>query len=280
LIHNENTRKPALADELTVVFLRGNGSPRTFRIPVLTLQRSLTAIGFLFCLSILAAVFFLALNFIRPAGDLMPAPMVAAPAPSTAPAPVPAGDSQAKPGIWQKISGGESSGENDSELKKEVDGLHQDIARLSAQIDGRKELNTGQSASLLQLFGPRSALMPEASTTMRVKNPKVTRDNASKDIILTFELHNVDPNQKQARGYIVALAKSADMLLVYPPNAFNPSQNIVLDFTKGETFGVSRFRAAQATFSAAALAGKKVTYQILLFSTDGRVIASQHVEEK
>ena len=82
------------------------------------------------------------------------------------------------------------------------------------------------------------------------------------------------------RGYIVALAKTNDLLMVYPPNAFNPSQNIVLDFTKGETFGVSRFREARATFPAAALTNRHPRFQILLFSTDGRVIANQHVEEQ
>lgn len=279
MISNDNSPKSNLSDELTVVFLRGNGSPRTFRLPVATLQRALTALGFLFCFALLAALFFLALNFVRPSPEGSPVPVslpvAAVPAP---PAPATAATEEAKPGIWQKISGDSVTG-NDSELKKEVEGLHQDIARLSAQIDGRKELATGPSAALLQLFGPRSTLAPESNTMIRIKNPRVQHE-AGKDVVLNFELHNVDPNQKQERGYIVALAKTADLLMVYPPNAFNPSQNIVLDFTKGETFGVSRFRAAQATFSSAALNGKKAHFQILLFSTDGRVIGSQHVEEK
>ncbi|MGE3262518.1 MAG: hypothetical protein AB7K68_12125 [Bacteriovoracia bacterium] len=275
---------PSLSDELTVVFLRGNGSPRTFRVPLVLVQRALTAISFSFCLAVLAAIFFFGLNLLHPSDYLpstTPPPVAMAP---VAPAPVPAETptETAKPGLWQKLAGsGTSPSSSDSELKKEVDGLHQDIARLNSQIDSRKELpKKVNDASVLQLFGPRSVVMTEAETNIRVKNAKFIRDPGAKDVTLSFELHNIDPAQKQERGYIVAIAKTSDMLLVYPPTAFNPNQNIVLDFTKGETFGISRFRAATATFSAAALANKQVRFQILLFSTDGRIIANQHVEEK
>lgn len=277
--------KPSLADDLTVVFLRGNGSPRTFRVPVDTVQRSLTTFGFAFSLALLAALFFLGLHLLRPAAPDQTAPATAVAPPITAPdtaTPTETPAPTAGPGIWQKITGsptGAGSAGDDSELRKEVDGLRQDIARLNAQIDARKELPKSNSTSLLQLFGPRAAVMTENETSIRVRNPKLSAAGG-KEITLTFELHNTDPAQKQERGYIVALAKMNDSLLVYPPNAFSPSQNIVLDFTKGETFGVSRFREARAVFPAAALAGKQANFQILLFSTDGRIIANQHVEEK
>ncbi|MGZ3694423.1 MAG: hypothetical protein ACXWQO_09580 [Bdellovibrionota bacterium] len=284
----QNREKTSLSDELTVVFLRGNGSPRTFRVPLIAVQRSLTAIAFTFCLALLAAFFFFGLNLLR-SSDSSPAPTYA-PAVAIAPAPVPLPGSTppadaVKTGIWQKIAGSvnspSNSGGTDSELKKEVEGLHQDIARLNSQIDARKDLPKGTNmTTVLQLLGPRSVVMPESDTNIRVRNAKFTRDPAAKEIVLNFELHNIDEQQKQERGYIVAIAKTNDMMLVYPPNVFNPSQNIVLDFTKGETFGISRFRAATATFSAAALSGKNPSFQILLFSTDGRIIANQHVEEK
>lgn len=273
----QNVKKPSLSDELTVVFLRGNGSPRTFRVPVQAVQRSLTAFAFAFCFALLAAFFFFGLNLLRPSAEY--APLNPAPVATTTPAPVPvetapAGDSK---GIWQKIAGSsESSG---SELQKEVDGLRQDNARLNSQLDSRKDLpDATNSQAVLQLFGPRSVVMSDTETSIRVRNAKMTSDG--KEISLAFELHNTDPQQKQERGYIVAIAKTNEMLMVYPPVAFAPSQNIVLDFTKGETFGISRFRAAKATFNAAPLAGKHPRFQILLFSTDGRIIANQHVEEK
>jgi hypothetical protein len=281
----QKREKPSLSDELTVVFLRGNGSPRTFRVPLMAVQRSLTAIAFTFCFAVLAALFFFALNLLRPSGESAPSyTYVATPTqPSPAPAPAVSTTNQ-KSGVWQRIAGSVTapspSNASDSELKKEVDGLREDISKMATQLDGRKDLPKAVNATgVLQLFGPRSVVMSESETNIRVKNAKLVTDPASKTAVLNFELHNIDPQQKQERGYIVAIAKTNDMLLVYPPNAFNPSQNIVLDFTKGETFGISRFRAATATFSAAALAGKNPRFQILLFSTDGRIIANQHVED-
>ena len=267
-----------------MVFLRGNGSPRTFRIPVDTLQRALTSLGFLFCFALLAALFFLGLNFVRPSSgisvpDAPPPPLVAAtPAPPTE-SPV---DSSAAPktGLWQKLSGsGSSEAGNDSELKKELQGVYQDMAKLQAQIDGRRDLPTGAGSTLLQFFGPRSVLAPDTATNIRVRNPHVTRSD--KEIALSFELHNIDPEQKPERGYIIVLAKSTDVLAVYPTDAFSPTQNIVLDFTKGETFGIARFREARAIFTPAALSGgKKLNFQILLFASDGRVVANLNVEDK
>jgi hypothetical protein len=103
--------------------------------------------------------------------------------------------------------------------------------------------------------------------------------NSTKNIYVDFELHNTDPDQKAARGYIVVLAKTPGFLMTYPDGVFSTNQNIVLDFTKGETFGVSRFRQARATFRAEPLEGKKANYQVLLFANDGRVIADYHVED-
>jgi hypothetical protein len=184
----------------------------------------------------------------------------------------------AKGGFWSRLTGSDGAGAPaDPELRKEVEGLHADVARLNAQIDSRKDLPKG-AGNLLQLFGPRAILLNEENTNIRVKNARVSHEDGKETLI--FEIHNVDPQQQQERGYIVALAKTNDLLMVYPPNAFNPSQNIVLDFTKGETFGVSRFREARATFPAAALANRHPRFQILLFSTDGRVIANQHVEDQ
>lgn len=260
-----NQAKSALAEDLTVVFLRGNGSPRTFRVPLPALQRALTALGFSFCVALFLAVFFAALAYFR-GGERVAGPSAVATAPA-------ATDSNSG-GIWNSLSGdGEA---NDSELAKEVNGLRQDIARLQTQADGRKELPKGYNNELLQFFGPRARPIPENDSMMRVKNAKV--ETSMGDLNISFELHNVEPSQKQQRGYIVVLAKTPDMMMVYPPTAFAPTQNIVLDYTKGETFGVSRFRQAKAVFPAAPFANRKPKFQILLIAHDGTVVANHHVE--
>ncbi len=281
----ENKKKSRLSEDLTVVLIRGNGSPRSFRLSVTTLQRTLTALGFLFATSVLTAVVLLLMNLFR---DERPesTPMAVLNPPAEAPlnpSPIPAAEeptaSEPRTGLWQKITGaGPSGGAPDSELQKEVEGLRGDVARLNAQIDHRKDLPAGNNMALLQFFGPRSVVVTETEARMQVKNPKVGLDEGNKQVYLDFELHNVDPSQRQVRGYIVVLAKTKDFFATYPANALSPSQNIVLDFTKGETFGVSRFRQARATFPATLLDGKRPLFQILLFANDGRILANLHVE--
>lgn len=211
------------------------------------------------------------------------APVAVAPAPVPTPpetAPAPA-DTAGPTGLWQQLKGSVQAppaGPVDGELQKEVTGLRQEIAALSARLENRQALASESGESLIQFFGPRSSLVPENMSAMRIKNPRITKDNAAKSLVLAFELHNVDPQQNQQRGYIVALAKTPDLLLTYPSYALKPNENVLLDFTKGETFAVSRFREAKATFPLGPLEGRKASYQILLFAHDGRVIGNMHVE--
>ncbi|MGZ3654320.1 MAG: hypothetical protein ACXVB9_06385 [Bdellovibrionota bacterium] len=253
-----------LSDDLTVILLRGNGSPRTFRLKLPALQRSLTALGFAFAFAIAAAVLLLIWNLLHFTPDRVE---ITTPAPVATPAP--AGPKEA---FWG------ANTTNDEELRKEVAGLREDNARLNAIANGRKDLANGTNSGLLQFFGPRN--VPETDSPMQVKNVKVSRNPGTHEIYVDFELHNTDPDQQQRRGYIVVLAKTANSLLSYPENAFSPTQNIVLDFTKGETFGVSRFRQARAVFADGPLEGKHARFQIMLFSDEGKVIADLHVEDQ
>jgi hypothetical protein len=280
----DEKKKSSLSEDLTVVLIRGNGSPRSFRLSLPALQRSLTVMGFLLSFAGLAAFFFFLLNFFgRDSSAPFPGENrvnVANSVPSTggeSPAPADAA-AQESPGLWQKISGSVNDSRSSDELKREVEGLRGDNAKLNAQLDGRKDVNGGHSNALLQFFGPRSTMIAEIDSIVKVRNPRVVRDTAGKEIYLDFELHNVDPAQRQERGYIVVLAKTRDLLAAYPASVFAPNQNIVLDYTRGETFAVSRFRAARANFSAAVLADKRPQFQILLFGTDGKVLANVHVE--
>jgi len=206
---------------------------------------------------------------------------------SETPSAVPAEAEAKKTGLWQQLKGAVNNPAaapavatgSDSELQKEVLGLRKDIAALGARAEGRKDISPGNPGGLLQFFGPRSTVVAETDSAMRVRNPRVNKESAGRQFAVDFELHNVDPQQRQERGYIVVLAKTPDLLVSYPNAVFAPSQNILLDYTKGETFAVSRFRQARATFTAAPLEGKRVSYQILLFSTDGRVLANLPVED-
>lgn len=263
-----------LSEDLTVILLRGNGSPRTFRLSLPALQRSLTALGFTFAFAIAAAVFLLLWNLLRFTPDRVEAP----PAPAVVASPAPGPSAPAVSTGAQSFWSGGANPPDDAELKKEVAGLREDNAKLNAEANGRKELAPGVNPGLLQFFGPRNVF--EQNSPMQVKNIKVAHNTPSGEIYVDFELHNTDANQQQNRGYIVVLAKTRNLLMSYPEAVFSPSQNIVLDFTKGETFGVSRFRQARAIFPAAPLEGKHARFQILLFSDEGKVIADMHVEDQ
>jgi hypothetical protein len=118
--------------------------------------------------------------------------------------------------------------------------------------------------------------VPDSEDLVKIQNPQPKR--VGNDIELSFELHNIDNDQKQVRGYIVALAKSSDFLFVYPAGAFSPKENIILNFAKGETFAISRFRAAQAIFKNVPASAGKINYQILLFSWEGKLLSTLNVE--
>ncbi len=259
------------SEDLTVVLFKGNGSPRSFRISLPALHRSLTFFGFFLAVTILGTLTLIGVS-IFPKSETTTRPTAAPVAEST----------QAPSSVWDQFKGAvstKSDAESDSELQKEVSGLREDIAKLNSQLDQRKELPVGNPSPLLSFFGPRSTLIPEADSIMRVRNAVEVKETSSRQIYLDFELHNVDPQQRQVKGYIVALAKTSDAIVTYPTNAFAPSQNIFLDFTRGETFAVSRFRQARANFSSPALDGaKKIYYQILIFGTDGKVLSNIHVE--
>lgn len=271
----DHHKNPSLSEDLTVVLLRGNGSPRTFRLSLPALQRSLTALGFLFTFACLAALLLLAFSIFRPS---VRERVVEVAAPAAQPAPVSAAPAAESKPFWNKLTGKGDDAKGEDELRKENEALRADLSKLAGQAEGRKDIPSGQMTGLLQFFGPRNT--EEGISPIAVKNVRVSRGagEAAKDLYVDFELHNVDPEQKTARGYIVVLAKTPTLLAAYPEGAFSPSQNIVLDYTKGETYGVSRFREARATFRAAPLEGQKPRFQVLLFTNDGRVIANMHVE--
>ena len=269
-----------------MILLKGNGTPRSFRLSLPALQRSITALGFAFSLAVFSAVALLIWNLthftpnqvLTPPGSAQAPNPTPNPNPPTNSAPVPVSstpEAQTQPttGFWSSITG-KSPSAGDEELRKEMQGLRDDLAKLNAEANGRKDLAPGENSGLLQFFGPKNALEPDGA--LQVKNVKLNKSES--EWFLDFEITNTDPEQKQVRGYIVVLAKTPNMLLSYPEGAFNPDQNIVLDFTKGETFGVSRLRPTRATFLASALEGKNPRFHVLLFNTAGKVVSDFHVE--
>ena len=244
LFTNKNKGNKKLSEDLTVVLLRGNGSPRAFRLNIPYLQRSLLLLG-----ATIVALLMIALGASGIA-VLKRAPLQIS---------LPIADRD--------------------ESTKEVQGLRDDIAKLHTQLEERKNLpeNVEDKGPPLKLLTANASLVSEAESTLRIKNPVVSRNGS--DVKIGFELHNTDTSQKQVRGYIVVLAKSKNFVMSYPEGVFSPTENVLLNFTNGETFGISRFRTAMAEFHHVPPSQGPLHFQIFLFNTMGKILTMMHLEE-
>lgn len=267
-----------LSKDLTIMFIRGNGSPRSFRLRVSTLQKWLLMISLLVVGSLILSGIVSTLYLLKGKST----PHVEFPT-SVALAPTgtahSAGSAKETPAaatsLWDNLKLGKQN--LSEETQKELAGLRADNAKLNAQIDSRKPLDATTGSTVIQLLGPNSAMAPDAELLVEIKNTILRTDGSQ--VKLDFELHNKDPQQTQIRGYILVLAKSADAVYSYPAGVFSKKENILVDFTKGETFAISRFRQAQAVFERA-LDLATTNFQILLVRSDGKVLASMNVEGK
>ena len=116
--------------------------------------------------------------------------------------------------------------------------------------------------------------------TVKIRNVKVFKDLEQNRVTLTFELQNTHPEQRQARGHIVVFAKSESRLLVYPRHAYAPKTKKPLNFHRGDTFAISYGRQATATFQDVNLETENFQFQIVLFTSDGKIIASETAENQ
>jgi hypothetical protein len=121
-------------------------------------------------------------------------------------------------------------------------------------------------------------LKPE-DVKLRVVNPRLQTN--AENMTLQFDLSHSNPDSGQAvRGYIVVLLRSGNSVLSYPASVFNLKDPAILNYTKGETFGVSRYRQVFAEFKNLPKIIGPIVFQILLFSHDGNVILSQQFVDK
>lgn len=235
-----------LSNDLTLVLIRGNGAPRTFNLPLPKLKRNIVLLAGAFVLLSVASFVFAGLyvhqNFLASRPPTM-------------------------------------SEEDRLKLENANDVLA-DLAKAQAALEDRKKLNTNQNETAttpITLLGPTSTTLSDSP--VQINNPVVKRQQGSSDIRIEFELQNKRPDQDRIRGYIVILAKTAKAISSYPENAFSIDENILVNFAKGETFGISRFRQTVATFSDLKAEPGKVAFHIFIFSNTGQILASMNVQE-
>lgn len=235
-----------LSEDLTLVLIRANGSPRTFNLPVPRLKRNLLLITGVLTVLLVTALTFSSLyvfdNFIASKPPLLTA--------------------------------------DDAAKLESVRELEQEITNLQNALSNKKNLTLAPgdetaAAYPLQLLGPLS--VRAAKSPVEIEEPKVIRDAEGKGIRLTFNIINKFPDQQKVRGYIVVLAKTPDGVKVYPDGAFSPEDSILLTYNAGETFGISRFRSSEAKFKDLDYKLNEIGFHILLFSYTGEILNSMHV---
>lgn len=158
-------------------------------------------------------------------------------------------------------------------LKDQVELLNQKIKNQSAVISAPKEIE--KNSPVLGLFTPNIIDKTKADEKVHPDNFKFTEGTSGKPHTLSFELHNPNPDDGSQKGYILALARSANSVFAYPENSFNPSAPYLVEFDKGETFSIARFRMVNTQFS---MPFVPTTIQVLIFTRSGELLFNHLVE--
>ena len=161
-----------------------------------------------------------------------------------------------------------------------VNDLAANLASAQAALESRKKLQMGENDKgvvPIALLGPASTML--ADSPVQIDKPTVKRQSGSGDVTIEFNLQNTRPDADRIRGYIVVLAKSPKAVYAYPEGAISIDENILVNYAKGETFGISRSRATIATFNDIKAEKNALSFQIFIFSHTGQILASMNVQE-
>lgn len=155
-------------------------------------------------------------------------------------------------------------------LKDQIDQLH---AKLKNALDLQKSIKEFNATSpALGLFPPHILDQTKGQERVRIQNFRILPQHGSGGVILNFELHHANPDSSSEKGYIVVLGKADKELFSYPP-VFNHQGAYLVDFEKGETFQVARFRYVNAQFE------KPVqSFQVFIFSRAGELLINMPYE--
>ncbi len=102
------------------------------------------------------------------------------------------------------------------------------------------------------------------------KLENMTNDNLGKKLLFKFDILNNKLDGKKLAGYITIVQYHREGLSFYPQYDLT-SDSPSLEFSKGESFTVSRFRPVIAEFSKPN--GTNVWYKIFIFSRTGNLLA-------
>ena len=162
-----------------------------------------------------------------------------------------------------------STEEQIKSLKDQVDLLQSRVKNLTALQEAPKDLDVKNP--VLSLFSPNIVDYTKGQDQITAKNFSFSPGNHREPATLSFELHNNHPDKSVQKGYIVVLAKGRSALRAYP-QVFNSKGPFLIDFEKGESFQVARFRMVNAQFDLSDLREPISSYQILIFKRTGELL--------
>ncbi len=160
-------------------------------------------------------------------------------------------------------------------LKDQVEQLNQRIKNQTQVNAAPKEIDKTNPA--LSFFTPNVLDKTKSEEKIHPANFKFTEGASGKPHLFSFELHNPNPDDGSQKGYILALARSHNAVYSYPEKAFSPNAPYLIEFEKGETFSIARFRMVNTQFS---MPFTPETIQVLIFTRSGELLFNHMVEVK
>lgn len=132
------------------------------------------------------------------------------------------------------------------------------------------------SLTMLPMINP-VPLTPPQELTIEIGQPEAIFKKNSLHVHFSIQYTKTDSGNQQGR--IVILAKGPETLMGYPDGLFSTrqNQNSWIDYTKGEYFSVSRFRAVDAEFGPLASADLIKEVEALVFGTEGQLLLIQKI---
>ncbi len=184
----------------------------------------------------------------------------------------PSGQSSVSPDTYGPFNSAE---EQTKTLQDEVDRLQSRIKNLMTEKESPKDLDN--RSPVLALFPPTVSDQTKSQQLVMAKNFSFSAGNGKEPMTLTFELHNSEPGMSVQKGYIVVLARTKNAVKAYP-NVLNPKGPYLVDFERGESFQVSRFRMVNAQFDTYDARDPVSNFQILIFKRTGEVLLNLTTE--
>lgn len=162
-----------------------------------------------------------------------------------------------------------SADEHIRSLKDQIDQLEAKLKNQTTQAEESKSATVKHP--VLALFSPVVTDHTKDQDQVTAKNFSFSGGSHKEPATLTFELHNNHPDTSVQKGYIVVLAKSSNGLKAYP-DVLNSKGAYLIDFEKGESFQVARFRMVNAQFDFSDAKEPKRSFQVLIFKRTGELL--------